>query len=92
VSDLEARIQEKISWAEKLTGPEINTAVANASEITITTLRTAPRDAAELEKKIKKLNARIDRINDTLRREPLYDEREALEWLLNVIRSKSIFS
>jgi hypothetical protein len=87
--DLEARIQEKISWAEKRTGTEINTAVANAARIEIQTLRTAPRTIPELEKKVQKLNTRIDQINDIFRREPLYHEREALEWLLNVIRSKA---
>jgi hypothetical protein len=86
VFDLEQEIQKRIDRAQYYLNPLNNPALVMAYQIEIDTLKTAPRTELELKGSIRRLTAKINQTNDVTECEPMYLKREALEWLLQLIK------
>ena len=84
--DLEREIQKRIKRAEKYLNPMNNPALARAYQIEIDTLKTAPRRELEIAGMLRRLNAKANQTVDIAECEPLFAKREALEWLLQLIK------
>jgi hypothetical protein len=91
VFDLEQEIQERITSIEKYLNPLNNPAFVRSYQIEIDTLKSAPRRELEIAGMLRRLNAKANQTVDIAECEPLFAKREALEWLLQLIRySKSL--
>ncbi len=89
--DVEKVVSARIERSRKYIDPKINPALVRMHEIEIKTLQRAPRDEARLQSAMHLLKRRIGAFNNVLFLEKLYAERDALEWLLQVIRLKDTY-
>ena len=85
--DFEQEIQKRIARAQKYLNPMNNPALVRAYQIEIDTLKTASRTELELKGAIRRLTVKINQTDDVTECEPLYAKREALEWLLQLIKN-----
>jgi len=86
--DVEKVISARIERSRKYIDPKISPALVRMHEIEIKMLQTAPRHEAQIQRAIQRLNVRLMRLDETIMLQPLYAERDALEWLLQVVRLK----
>jgi hypothetical protein len=86
VLDIESEIQKRIDRAQKYHNPMNNPALIRSYQTEIETLKTAPRQELQLTGAIRRLDVIINQTADVIECDALYSKREALEWLLQLVK------